>query len=172
MLDLGSSRWRELTHAYGNAADIPKLLEQAAKWPSVEKYEDEPYYSLWSSLCHQGDTYSASYAAVPHLASFCGVETPKKINENILHLIVCIEVARQTGRGHLLPEDIKRSYLDEINRLPRTLAELHSKEPSEELAIIAAAAFALVANKGKLAEAYLEMHANIAEDFLSWALDL
>ena len=92
MLDLGSIRWNELTHAYGNAGDIPKLLEQAAKWPLAEKYQDEPYFSLWSSLCHQGDAYSASYAAVPHLASFCDAEAPKKVNENILHLIVCIEI--------------------------------------------------------------------------------
>ncbi len=172
MLDLGSARWNELTHAYGDAGDIPSLLQEAAKWPPIEKYDDEPYFSLWSSLCHQGDTYSASYTAVPHLASYCTVEAPKKVYESILHLIVSIEMARQNGRGHPLPEDIKESYIAAINRLPNTLATLQSREPSEELASIAAAAFALAASKGKLAEAYLEMHTNIAEEFLSWALEL
>ena len=63
------TNWAGLTHAYGNAADIPELLELARRAPAGGSYTDEPWYSLWSSLCHQGDVYTASYAAVPELVA-------------------------------------------------------------------------------------------------------
>lgn len=59
--------WTQLSDAYGSAEDIPALLEQAGSDP------DSPAWSeLWSRLCHQGGTCSASYAALPHLAGMAG----------------------------------------------------------------------------------------------------
>ena len=67
MLELDDPRWSELSHAYGGASDIPALLRQLAKSPRQQGTKEEPWFTLWSSLCHQGDAYSASYAAIPHI---------------------------------------------------------------------------------------------------------
>ncbi|QND47158.1 hypothetical protein HB780_15660 [Rhizobium lusitanum] len=68
MLELDDPQWRELQHAYGNASNIPALLRALASSTGLKKgYTDEPWFTLWSSLCHQGDAYTASYAAIPHV---------------------------------------------------------------------------------------------------------
>ena len=69
MLTGDDERWSALEHAYGEASDIPVLLRQLANFPPHEDHRAEPYFSLWSALCHQGDVYSASYAAVPEIIS-------------------------------------------------------------------------------------------------------
>ena len=61
--------WAEFTHAYGSAANVPTLLDLARRAPAGGPYTDEPWFSLWSALCHQGDVYTASYAAVPELVA-------------------------------------------------------------------------------------------------------
>ena len=66
MLSLDSLRWAELQQGYGNAADIPSLLFDLTRLPRSEG-ETEPWFSLWSALAHQGDVFSASFAAVPHV---------------------------------------------------------------------------------------------------------
>jgi len=67
MLPLNDARWTALSDAYGASTGIPKLLAHAATLPEDFGEGAEPYFSLWSALCHQGDVYSASYAALPHL---------------------------------------------------------------------------------------------------------
>ncbi|USX55366.1 hypothetical protein [Lentzea sp. HUAS12] len=52
-----------LHHAYGTAEDVPALLDRAAAG------DQEAWSELWSRLCHQGTSYPASYAALPHLAA-------------------------------------------------------------------------------------------------------
>jgi hypothetical protein len=69
MLDLNSPGWHELTQAYGAAETIPALLQQLQTAPQSKDYRSEPWLSLWSSLCHQGDIYTASCAAVPHVTA-------------------------------------------------------------------------------------------------------
>src|SRR5690348_14783407 len=66
MLNLDSSRWADLQHAYGAASDTPDLLRQLQSLPDSVG-ESQPWFSLWSSLAHQGDVYPASFAAVPHV---------------------------------------------------------------------------------------------------------
>ncbi len=66
MLSLESPRWSELQHAYGPASDIPALLAQLGMVPSSTD-GSEPWFTLWSALAHEGDVYSASFAAVPHV---------------------------------------------------------------------------------------------------------
>ena len=57
-LPLDSPRWPELNHAYGKASDIPALLRQLDSFPPSGP-DDEPWFSLWSALAHQGDVYPA-----------------------------------------------------------------------------------------------------------------
>lgn len=60
--------WRELTHAYGSAEDIPGLFARLGGDDDAEVWEE-----LWSALCHQGSVYDASWAALPQLTDIaCG----------------------------------------------------------------------------------------------------
>ena len=56
--------WRELKHAYGSAEDIPEIISALTPDPTSPAWED-----LWSRVCHQGTTYSASPAVLPVLLS-------------------------------------------------------------------------------------------------------
>jgi hypothetical protein len=64
--------WKELTHAYGSAEDVPDLLAQLSP-----DSESEVWSELWSCLCHQGSVYSASFAALPALANAAARWHPK-----------------------------------------------------------------------------------------------
>ena len=67
MLSLESPEWKILSHAYGTAEDIPPMLAELEHYPPHVQNDDEPWGTLWGSLCHQSDIYSASFAAVPHI---------------------------------------------------------------------------------------------------------
>lgn len=74
MLELDSPRWKKLKHAYGKASDIPALLERLKTAPPPADWQSEPWFSLWSALCHQHDVYTASYAALPHIAAIAAAK--------------------------------------------------------------------------------------------------
>jgi len=94
MLNSSSSQWKQLQHAYGSAENIPFLLKQLSTATSRPgSYTDEPWFSLWSALCHQGDVYSASFAAVPHLVHLASLRPPQERTEFVL-LVTSIEIAR------------------------------------------------------------------------------
>ena len=56
--------WRELSHAYGSAEDIPEIISALTPDATSPAWDD-----LWSRVCHQGTTYSASPAVLPFLLS-------------------------------------------------------------------------------------------------------
>lgn len=151
MLALDDPRWESLQHAYGAAGDIPALLRELATAPEPqEDPEAEPWYSLWSSLCHQGDAYTASYAALPHLVEIgCGVQGP--LDYSFLLLPTAIEVARGTGRGPELPTVFADAYHAAIARL-MDLVSLHRDQPWDEAMLLSALA-AQAASKGHVATA-------------------
>lgn len=104
MLSLNDPDWRELEHAYGQAGNVPDLLRQLEHSPEPQgSYRDEPWFSLWSSLCHQGDVYSASYAAVPHVVRIC-LGTAGPVDQSFFQFPACVEVARSNGRVACFPE--------------------------------------------------------------------
>jgi hypothetical protein len=67
------TEWAALRHAYGTAEDVPGLLAAAEEsgadfGPSWDE--------VWSRLCHQGTTYTASYAALPALTAIAERHAP------------------------------------------------------------------------------------------------
>lgn len=158
MLDLASTRWGELTHAYGAAADIPALLQQLEADPRGPHtdYRDEPWFSLWSSLCHQGDVSTASYAAVPHLLRIAATVSDLPTTNYFL-LPTCIEIARLTNRGPAIPHDLAAAYQQALQQL-HTLACQHAAAAwDEELSRTIAAALVVTKGHAKLAEVILEL---------------
>ena len=167
MLGLDGKEWSELSHAYGSARDIPGLLAQLADYPKKTDYQSEPYFTLWSSLCHQGDVYTASYAAVPHILRYAEQE-PSRISFDYLLLPVSIEIARLTGRGPDIPESLEQSYSDAIEALPRTAGSIPLKEMGETTCLACAAALPVAAGNPTVAEAILELEEDAAKEFLEW----
>jgi hypothetical protein len=160
MLPLDDPLWKDLQHAYGAATDIPDILRTLAlSTGPKEGYGDEPWFSLWSSLCHQGDVYTASYVAVPHIVQIAS-ETKAPVDFSFFQLPAAIEVARQTGRGPDIPKAFADEYHSAIARLMEN-ASLHRNEPWDQSMLLSVAAAQAVA-KGHIdvAEALLNLDAD------------
>jgi hypothetical protein len=157
MLELDDPRWGRLRHAYGDALDIPVLLRALGLSTGPKKgYQDEPWFSLWSSLCHQGDVYTASYAAVPHIVRIAG-ETGTPVDSSFFQLPAAIEVARKTGHGPEIPEAIAGEYHRALARLAENVS-IHRNYPWDQSMLLSVAAAQAVA-KGhiEVAEALLNL---------------
>lgn len=141
MLALNDPRWTTLAHAYGPAQDIPVLLAKAGQDFRPGHQHGSTWFDLWSALCHQGDTYSASYAALPHLVVMAPGHLRRDRYDPLL-LSACIELARLEGRGPEIPADLADSYQQSVAEA-RALAEanvLSAWDPDSEAAIRASAA--------------------------------
>lgn len=148
MLTLDSPRWSELSHAYDQASDIPSLLRQLKTAPPPKEYDTPPWGNLWSALCHQGDVYTASYAAVPHLVN---IAFTKPIRERVHHisLVGSIEIGRHLDKAPPIPDFLKEAYFDALKQIPKLVLECLERdwEDYEYKALFSA----LVAVRGKVA---------------------
>ena len=165
MIALDSPRWSELQHAYGSAADIPSLLRQLESFPSSEGNR-EPWFSLWSALCHQDDVYSASFAAVPHIIRVLSVD-PMRADSSFFGLPACIEIARARD-DFPIPADLRQSYFEALQRLPVLVGAAASREWDEGFLCCTLAAIAAAKGFPSVAEAALELKPATAEQFLDW----
>ncbi len=157
MLSLDDPRWSELSHAYGSAADIPALLKQAADDPSPKlDYRTPPWFDLWSALCHQGDAYSASFAALPHLIAIAET-APPPIAFDVFLLPAAIDVARVGGRAPEVPSFLHAAYFDAIARLPHCFCVQLRSNWTREMQLSASAALAVALKDYALAEALINL---------------
>ena len=165
MLELNSTRWSELSHAYGTAGDIPALLRGLeALPPSVD--ESEPWFSLWSALAHQGDVFPASFAAVPHVV--CALESgPERADATYFQFPAWVEICRQKNDVSV-PPDLAPAYFDALAKLPRLVAAAAEREWDESFLQCALAAVAAAKGSASVAESALELSSDVAEEFLEW----
>jgi hypothetical protein len=99
--------WSALRHAYGSASDIPARLEHARHAAPPRDYRDEPWFSLWSALCHQGDVYTASYAAVPELVAIAEARRSEaRVSIECLYMAAIIELERAAPEGLTIPPEL------------------------------------------------------------------
>lgn len=163
MLSLDDPRWSELQHAYGAATDIPSLLGQLSTLPST-KGDAEPWASLWSSLAHQGDVYSASFAAVPHVIA--ALETdPLNADWSYFGFPAWVECSR--ARGNVpIPNDLDLAYRRALSKLPKLVGEASKRPWDEEFLLQALAAIAVAKGQPAIAEAVMELNSETAERFL------
>ncbi|MEO0714050.1 MAG: hypothetical protein AAFY37_09075 [Pseudomonadota bacterium] len=171
MINLDSSEWNTLTHAYGSADDIPALLRALQSLPNAQDVNAEPHHTLWSSLCHQGNAYDASYAASPHVLEICAQNT-STVHYSVPQLVVCIEISRLLGYAPQIPSRLNAFYRKSLDRLPGIMAEIHAAQSSEHTSIISAAAFSAFAGLGELADAQLELTSELAPSFRDWVMEL
>lgn len=169
MLSLADSRWSELQHAYGSASDIPALLEQLVELPSSEGNQ-EPWFSLWSALAHQGDVYSASFAAVPHVIEALA-SAPLKAEFTYFQFPAWVEICRRKNNVPI-PEDLAPAYFRSLARLPSLVAEASSREWDENTLVCALSAIAAAKGQPAVAEAVQELTPEVATQFLEWFHEL
>lgn len=170
MISLRDAVWAELTHAYGPASDIPDLISKISSHPKGKNFVGDPYCDLWSALCHQGNVYSASYAALPHLVELCR-NNPHETNFSVAQLAVSIEMQRLQGRGPKVVQFLQSDYLNAVKILPEVVTQMHVAQPSEDLVRIGAASFALQVGNGVWAAALMEMSSAVAPKFLDKFFD-
>jgi hypothetical protein len=109
MLDLSSHSWDDLRTAYGSASQIPDLLRQLRTAPPPEGYKSELWSSLWSALCHQGDVYTATYAAIPHIVAISKTRGHEAQLE-CLSFVGYAEACRHHNRAPSIPPELKADY--------------------------------------------------------------
>ena len=61
--DLDRVPWKDLTHAYGSAADVPRLIRAVISADEAERRK--AWRELYGNLWHQGTIYEATAPAVP-----------------------------------------------------------------------------------------------------------
>jgi hypothetical protein len=165
MLSLDSPRWAELQHAYGSASDVPKLLRQLDSLPSSNG-RSEPWFSIWSALAHQGDVYSASFAAVPHVIAVIAAD-PGKASADYFHFPVWVEICRRR-KAVSVPADLDTAYVEALAKLPKLVCSAVEFNWSENFLLCALSAIAIGKKSTDLAEAVLEMTPETLIGFRSW----
>ncbi|MBB1248504.1 hypothetical protein H2O14_06780 [Rhizobium sp. G21] len=162
MLAFDDPRWKELQHAYGDAGDIPDLLRAlAVSTGQNADFQREPWFDLWSRLCHQGDVYVASYAAVPHIVHIAK-ETEGPIDFSFFAFPAAVEIARRTGPGPDIPAADVDAYHRAIAQLIDNVS-LHRHQAWNQPMLLAVAA-ALAVAKGHIAAA--EALLNLDDDWI------
>ena len=124
MLALDNPKWKELNHAYGSASDIPALLKALPDAPIRQEHDTEPWFSLWSAICHQCDVYSASYAAMPYIVSAAAQRRPEDRAEYFL-MAGTIESMRHRAVSPAIQSDLKEAYISAVaDAIPLVLETL------------------------------------------------
>lgn len=165
MLSLDSPRWSELHHAYGRASDIPALLRQLSSLPTSDG-DNEPWFSIWSALAHQGDVYPASFAAVPHVIAALAT-APLEADFSFFQFPAWVEICRQKS-GLEVPEDLAPSYFESLGCLPKLVAEAAKRDWDATFLLCALSAIAASKGQVTVAEAVLELTPETAGEFLEW----
>lgn len=166
MLALESPSWSELRHAYGLASDTPGLLQQLASFPDESEVRSDPWFSLWSSLCHQGDVYSASFAAVPHIIATVSAD-PGRATMSFFLLPASIELARHQ-RQMVVPENLAPAYAAAMAQLPVLAGQAARPEWEPAVCASAMAAVAVATGNHLLAQLIMQIEETDIPEVLEW----
>tara|TARA_R110002051_G_scaffold141578_1_gene214782 strand:- start:27436 stop:27948 length:513 start_codon:yes stop_codon:yes gene_type:complete len=168
MLSLEDPKWANLTHAYGPAQDIPDLLRLLAHSTGQKAdYKDEPWFSLWSALCHQGDVFDASYAALPHIVKIA-TDADGPIDFSFFQLPAAIEIARNNGLGPQVPPDLNPAYQSGLAGLLDCVTRHLDDDWGQDALISAMTALAVGKGQHRVAKALL----NLDDDLITRLIDL
>ena len=165
LLPLDSPTWATLEHAYGKATDIPKLLQGLGTLPSSDG-DAEPWFSIWSALAHQGDVYSGSFAAVPHVIRALAT-APDQASYVYFAFPTQVEICRQRKRI-IVPEGLSLAYFQSLQMMPQLVCAAASNEWDEAFLQVALSALAVGKGFVVVAEAVQELSQEVASEFLDW----
>lgn len=166
MLALDSPIWSELQHAYGPASETPNQLRQLSKFPDESGHQAEPWFSLWSSLCHQGDVYPASFAAVPHIVAALEAN-PSRATMSFFLLPASIEVARFQHQV-VVPTNLEAAYASSLAKIPKLAGDAARPNWKPEVCRSALAAAAAATGNYLLAELIMQVDGAEIPEVLEW----
>lgn len=137
--------WEQLRHAYGAADDIPELLQDVIENPYErgDSWKEGVWFKLWSALCHQGDIYTASIAAVPHLVAGGLKAADGILDPSMIWLPVSIEDSRRKRPEQIQQAEIEDDYWEALQQLNEVcnLASARTTSPPLRKAIADARRF-------------------------------
>lgn len=167
MLALDDPQWSKLSHAYGNARDIPVLLKQLESNPLVphEDWQSEPWFSLRSALCHQGDVYTASYATVPPIVRIGASSTSTTPDWRFFGLPASIEIARLSGNGPTIPAHLAKAYGAVWQALQNIIHAIAAKPWDELLSRCTAGTLVVAKGHVLLADTIMELSPEAIHEF-------
>jgi hypothetical protein len=122
-------------------------------------------YSL-ESLCHQGDVYGASFAAVPHILRVAELHA-SRVSSSFLQLPANIEFCRKKEELEI-PEDLRVDYFAALKRIPLIIGLAGDREWDEGFLCCAMAALAAAKGFPEVAEAAQELNPEVATEFMEW----
>ena len=154
MLDLESPKWRNLSHAYGGASDIPQLIKQLKTAPPPRDEKSEPWFSLWSSLCHQYDVYTASYAALPHIVAI-SESKPVKHRLEFFSFIGAVEAYRHRTDAPPIPPFLEGDYFSAIEHAAGLIRDSLVANWDEEEMIVLLGAYSITRGHHRLGNAII-----------------
>jgi len=153
MLALDDPSWTTLRCAQGDARGIPALLAQL-DGARADDCIGEPWQSLWESLCDEGQVFSASFAAVPHIVAILA-EAPERATPSHFLLPTSIELARAAHDAEI-PAHLIDGYVTALSRLPLLAGLVAAPDWSELMCSAALAATAAATGQHAVAELLLE----------------
>ncbi|MBA3672190.1 MAG: hypothetical protein H0W68_09240 [Gemmatimonadaceae bacterium] len=153
-LALDSSRWSELTQAYGTAEDIPQLLIALEQRDS--RAHRELFLGLWATLCPGDTVTSAAFAATPHLLQW-SVRRPSAERALALHLMTEIELRRAAVGAPAVPADLAAAHDAAVRAMTARAAPVNGDTWSADVAQVMAAALVMGHGHGPLARAILAL---------------
>ncbi|MEU0564658.1 hypothetical protein ABZ297_04550 [Nonomuraea sp. NPDC005983] len=118
-----STDWSRLEHAYGVATDLPQLFEEVGD----PELAPNAWHELWSSLCHQGTVYPASFAALPVLADIASSRMP---GDQRAAISLAGRIVAEETQLHR-PGYCRQRYPAEIDELHRIVQRHLTEEPFE-----------------------------------------
>lgn len=165
MLSLDSPKWAQLKHAYGSASDIPELLRQLDGFPE-SKGKQEPWFSIWSALAHQGDVYSASFAAVPHIVGVLST-APERATSSYFQFPAWVEICRR-HKNFRVPSALLPAYSEALAQLPALVGAVAAQPWDEGFLRCALSAIAAAKGFPAVAEAVMELDPDVTKEFVEW----
>jgi hypothetical protein len=154
MLDLESPKWRNLSHAYGVASNIPLLIKQLKIAPPPKNSESEPWFSLWNSLCDQYDVFTASYAALPHIVAIAESK-PVKHRIEFFTFIGAVEAYRHRKGAPEIPPFLEGDYLSAIEHAAGLIRDSLVANWDEDEMIVLLGAYAITRGHYRLGNAII-----------------
>jgi HEAT repeat protein len=132
--------WASLTHAYGEATDVPGLLWGLLS--SDPKVREETVHELFGNIWHQGTVYPASAAAVPFLYELL---TAPEVQDksNIAHLLASIADGVGYLEVHAVGDFGEPTWRKILGEKGKTLEGELSREAAEIAAVRRAASAGL-----------------------------
>jgi hypothetical protein len=132
--------WASLTHAYGEATDVPPLLRSLLSADAKER--ERSIYDLFGNIWHQGTVYPATAAAVPFLYELLiAPGVPGKTD--IVQLLACIADGVGYLEVHAVGDPGKPTWRKILGEKGKTLEAELERERAEIASVRRAASTGL-----------------------------